>query len=253
MRWLAIRTPPVACDLPNKEMQILDNMQITRRIGQMLLVLSALAGGGANAATNGFIVPPFRGSANSEAGYWERFTVAAGAPGNLADGAGATTGAVLTQHSPNGFLTGSGNIYNFTDASAFTLADTTPFTLGTVVLQTRTVGSELDYNSLQLGFTDADGTHQLAPLARVERDRTPGNGDNVSSLWQWDLSGLNVNSYTIAFAAAESSLSFDSLTLDTWNQFSAISVPEPSVLVLGGGAGLFLLVRARNLRRLDKH
>ena len=37
-----------------------------------------------HAGTNNFVVPEFRGTANSEAGYWESFTVAYGAPGNLA-------------------------------------------------------------------------------------------------------------------------------------------------------------------------
>ena len=231
-------------------------MNFVLRNRQFLLILSLLlAGSATNAATNGLVVPAFRGSANSEAGYWEVFTMAAGAPGNLADGAGSTSGAVLTQHSPNAFLTGSDNIYNFTDASTFTLADVTPFALGTVVLQTRTVGSELDYSSVQLTYTDGGGVHSVAPLFRLELDRSVGNGDNVSSLWQWDLSGLGVSSYSIAFAAAESSMSFDALTLDTWNQFSV--VPEPSVAALGGIAGLLLLTRARNfkpaLRRLGKH
>lgn len=214
-----------------------------------------VAGGVAQAGTNGFYAPTWRGTANTEAGYWEVFTVAAGAPGNLADRAGSTTGAGLTQNNPTSFLTGSGNIYNFTDASTFTLADVTPFALGTVVLQTRTVGSELDYSSVQLTYTDGGGVHSVAPLFRLELDRSVGNGDNVSSLWQWDLSGLGVSSYSIAFAAAESSMSFDALTLDTWNQFSV--VPEPSVAALGGIAGLLLLTRARNfkpaLRRLGKH
>lgn len=231
------------------------HMKLVIRNRQLLLILALLGGGLANAATNGFVAPTFRGSANSEAGYWEVFSVAAGAPGNLPDGSGSTSDAVLTQNSPNGFLTGSGNIYNFTDASTFTLADAVPFTLGTVVLQTRTVGSELDYNSVQLTYTDGGGLHSVAPLFRLELDRSVSNGANVSSLWQWDLSGLGVSSYTIAFAAAESSMSFDALTLDTWNQFSV--VPEPSVAALGGIAGLLLLTRARNfkpaLRRLGKH
>jgi len=216
-----------------------------------LLILLTLAGGLASAATNAFVTPTFRGSANSAAGYWEVFTVAAGAPGNLPDGPGSTTSAVFTQHSPNGFLTGSGNIYNFADASAFTLTDTTSFTLGTVILQTRTVGSELDYHSVQLNYTDGSGSHSVSPLFRLELDRSLSNGANVSSLWQWDLSGLGVSSYSIAFAAAESSMSFDSLTLDTWNQFSV--VPEPSVAALGGIAGMLLLARARISRRLGKH
>lgn len=200
------------------------------------------------AATNGFVSPSFRGSADSETGYWETFTVASGAPGNLADQPGATTGAVLTQSNPAAFLTGSGNIYNPSSINSFTLTDSTAFTLGTVVLQTRTVGSELDYTSVTLSYTDGSGAHSLLSLPRLELDRVavPGLGANVSSLWQWDLTGLGVNSYTVSFNAAESSLSFDSLTLDTWNQFAA--VPEPSTMALAG-AGILLLGIARRNRR----
>jgi len=86
------------------------------------------------AATNGFIVPFFRGSNDSQYGYWETFSVPYGSPGNLPDQPGATTSAILTQTNTNAFLTGSGNIYNLA-TSSFTLADPTPVTLGTVVLQ----------------------------------------------------------------------------------------------------------------------
>lgn len=215
-------------------------MKNIRLLSCSLLSASVLmaAAATAHAGTNGFLVPSFRGSVNSEAGYWEVFSVPVGAPGNLPDKPGATTDAVLTQLSPNGFPTSSGNIYNFTDASLFTLADATPFTLGTVVLQTRTIGSELDYNSVLLSYPDGGGLHSLSPLFRYETDRTAGNGFNASSLWQWNLTGLGVNSYTIAFAASGSSMSFDSLTLDTWNQFAV--VPEPSAFALFGlGAVLF--------------
>ncbi len=169
------------------------------------------------AGTNGFIVPPFRGSAKSQAGYWETFSTAVGAPGNLPDKPGATTGALLTQTSPTAFLTGSGNIYNLNGTSAFTLSNATPFTLGTVVLQTRTLGTELDYNSMTLSFTNEFGTHTLAPLPRVELNRgnQPGLGATVSSLWQWNLTGSNISTFVIAFHAAGPSTSFDSLTLDT--------------------------------------
>lgn len=189
-----------------------------------LLLCSALVASLApavRAGTNGFFVPFFRGSSNSEAGYWETFTVAVGAPGNLPDKPVATTGAVLTQSDTNAFLTGSGNIYNLSGLSSFTVADTTPFTLGTVVLQTRTLGAELNYGSVLLNYTNESGAHALPPLSRVELDRgsVPGLGNTVSSLWQWDVSGLNVSNYFLSFSAAGPSLSFDSMTLDTWEQF----------------------------------
>lgn len=204
-----------------------------------------VAAGAAEAATNGFFAPAWRGTANSEAGYWEQFSVAVGVPGNLADRPGATTGAVLTQTDPLGFLTGSLNIYNLDGTSRFTLTDSTPFTLGTVLLQTRTIGAELDYNSIAFTYTDGNGTHTLTPLFRYESDRgsVPGLGATVSSAWQWDLTGLGVTDYTISFAAAGPSLSFDSLTLDTAAVFSV--VPEPATAALGALGALILLTRKR--------
>src|SRR5687767_13849026 len=184
-------------------------LNIKTRIFSAVATLGLVAGWTpVKAGTNGFIAPSFRGSANSEAGYWELFSTPVGVPGNLADRAGATTGAVLTQSDPQAFLTGSGNIYNLNGLSQFTLADTTPFNLGTVVLQARTLGAELDYGSVGLTYSDGSGTHALAPLFRQELDRgtQPGLGTTVSSLWQWNLTGLDVSSYTIAFNAAGPSL-----------------------------------------------
>lgn len=190
----------------------------------LILTLIALTSGHAVAGTNGFLVPTFRGTANAQAGYWETFSTAVGAPGNAPDKAGATTGARLTQSDTNAFLTGSGNIYNLSGTSEFSLADQTPFALGTVVLQTRTLGTELDYASAELLYTDGSGTHIVAPLPRVELNRgsQPGLGATVSSLWQWNLTGLGVTAYTVRFRAAGASTSFDSLTLDTADTFTPL-------------------------------
>jgi hypothetical protein len=201
-------------------------MKVSQVVAGIALFLSVLSSP-VLAGTNGFFVPFFRGSTNSEAGYWETFTVPVGASGNLADRPGATTGAVLSQTDTNAFLTGSGNIYNLSGTSVFTLSDSTSFTVSTVVLQARTLGGELDYQSLLLSYTNGSGQQSLTPLRQVELNRgdQPGLGPTVSSLWQWDLTGLNVNTYTISFKAAGASLSFDSMTLDTWNQFAPLFTP----------------------------
>lgn len=198
------------------------------RFGQAMVICALVSWvGTAHAGTNGFLVPPFRGAPDTESGYWETFTVPHNTPGNLPDQAGATTGAVFTQMNTNAFLTGSGNIYNLNGVSSFMLMDKTPFTLGTVVLQTRTVGSELDYDSVSLNYSDTEGSHSLAPLFRYELSRSAGQGFSVSSLWQWDLAGLSVSNFTIAFIASGPSLSFDSLTLDTASQFNNTFPEQP--------------------------
>lgn len=197
---------------------------LTRMVAFAVITASSLWAG-----TNDFVVPAFRGSANSEFGYWETFTVPFGAPGNFPDQPGATTGAILTQFNTIAFLTDSRNIYNLS-TSSFALTDSTPFALGAVVLQTRTIGSELDYGSASLICTNDSGGHVLAPLFRHELNRTSGQGVNVSSLWQWDLTGLGVTNYNVVFNAVGDSVSFDSLTLDVANLFSPAFPQEPFAL-----------------------
>jgi hypothetical protein len=108
-----------------------------------------------------------------------------------------------------------------------------------VVLQTRTLGSEINYGAVSLSYTDGSGTHFLAPLAHIELDRGTTLGASVSSLFQWNLSGLGISEYSITFAGAGPSVSFDAMTLDAWNQF-AVVVPEPSTYALLGLGGLML-------------
>lgn len=181
------------------------------------------------ASTDGFIVPSFRGAAGTETGTWEVFTTAVGAPGNVA-GAGATTDAVMTQSDPGAFLTGTGNIYNMGGTSRFELTDGTAQPVGTVVLQTRTVGTEFDYASVRLVFTVGGETREVQPLFRQELKRTQGQGFNVSTLWQWDLTGLGVETYTIRFDASGHSLSLDSISLDVAPQFTPAFVGQPFAL-----------------------
>ncbi len=190
----------------------------------LLAFTLCLSAGLVQAGTNGFVVPLFRGTPHTQAGYWESFSIPVGAPGNPPDRPGATTAATLTQSETNAILTGSGNLYNPSGASVFTLADSAPFVLGTVIVQTRTLGSELDYASAMLSCTNQSGAVALAPTAAAELDRgsQPGLGATVSHLWQWDLTGLGVTAYAVTFRASGESLSFDSLTLDVADRFQPL-------------------------------
>jgi len=203
-----------------------------------------------HASTTGFITPDFRGDANTEYGYWESFpTNAAFAVPISPDQPGATTGAQMTQQTPGAVVTGTFNIYNPAGASLFEIADSTSFTVGTVALQVRSSGTELDYGSVTLSYDTGGGPIMLAPLGRAELDRQeiPGFGFNVSSLWQWDLTGLGISDYTLSFTAAGPHLSLDSIQLDTAETFSPI--PEPSSLALVGlGVAMFVLRRQSRTR-----
>lgn len=198
------------------------------------------------AGTNGFYVPTYRGESGSQAGYWESFSVAVGAPGNKANFGNDTT-SVLTQTQADAIAVGSGNIYNMPSASEFTISYSGSGPVGLVTLQARTSGTELDYGSVSLNY----GAGTLT-ATRVELDRTsfgtpgvPGpQGFNVSSAWTWDLSPYAASGYTISFKAAEPSLSFDSATLDTQ------VVPEPGTWALAGlGVAAMLLAGHRHSRR----
>ena len=190
----------------------------------------------APASTNNFVVPSFRGQSDSEIGFWERFTVPYGAPGNAADQPGSTSGALVTQTlSLSAFATGSGNLYDPSAPMAFRLADTVPYSLGTVVLQIRTLGSELAYDQVQLSYTDGTGPQALAPVVRQELDRGTILGASVSYLWQWDLQGLGATEYSLAFGTPDPSLSLDAITVDTWTGFQAVPEPSSIVLLLAGG------------------
>jgi hypothetical protein len=197
-------------------------MRLCYSISIATLILTGVVG--SHAGTNNFSVPFFRGSPNSELGFWENFTTASGGE-NSPDRPGSTSGAVLIQSNTNAILTSTFNIYNPADLSEFTLRDGTPFVLGTVVLQARTLGAELDYGAVALTYTNESGSHSLPPAYRLERDRGTTLGASLSLLWQWDLTGLGVTNYSVSFKAIGPSLSFDSVTLDTWDQFAKV-VPE---------------------------
>lgn len=214
-----------------------------KKLIALSVAVAALTGTGSNAVagTNGFYVPSFRGGPGAQAGYWESFTVAVGAPGNKANFGNDTT-SVLTQYEVSAMVLGSGNIYNQPSASEFTISYSGGGPVGQVILQARTSGSELDYGSVSLNYGAGTLTASRTELDRVQFG-TPGvpgpQGFNVSSAWQWDLSPYAVSGYTISFKAAEPSLSFDSATLDTQ------VVPEPGTWALAGLGVMTLLVGSR--------
>ncbi|HAB19839.1 MAG TPA: PEP-CTERM sorting domain-containing protein [Verrucomicrobiota bacterium] len=219
-------------------------MNVLTLLGGGLLGLGVL--GSLHAGTNNFYVPTFRGEPGAQAGYWEDFTIPFGSIGNLPN-FGTGINAMLTQTAPGAIITGgaAGNIYNMQNASAFTVNYSSSLPVRTVVLQTRTIGTELAYDSIRLNYGFEGGS---LPADRVELDRSPFGGGGgpqgffVSSAWEWDLSSLNVGTFSITFNAAEPSLSFDAMTLDTQ------LVPEPSTWALLGMGGFAVLFASRYRR-----
>lgn len=190
----------------------------------------------ASAAMDGFVTPFYRGTAGSTYGGWERFTVATdNGVGNLPELPGSNANARIIQYEPNAFLLSSGNIYNIAHESEFDLIYTGVEPVGFVTFQTRTGGFELDYANVGIVYDLGSGP-QFLPGTRFETDRVlaGAGGVFVSSLWHWDLSDLNVSSFKIQFDAAASSLSLDSVTIDTLSKAQTAIVPEPGTWALLG-------------------
>jgi len=141
--------------------------------------------------------------------------------GNTLIGGGSGSGSAATslgfastkstETTGGAFITGGGNIYSPSVATAFDLdlalasAATAPLR---VALQTRTLGSELDYAGMRLNGLAADSTTEL------ERIALGGfGGSQVDTLFVWTLQA-GVSALEFAFAAVESSVSFDALTVD---------------------------------------
>lgn len=199
----------------------------------------------AYANTSFFVAPSFRGGPYSTFAGWEVFTTPVGAPGNLGDIAGSTPQATLTQSDPLASITGTGNLYNQNGVSSFELkySNVDARNIDMVVLQVRSVGSELNYDSFRLeyGATSLAGT-------RTELERTPfggppgtpGSGVSVTSSYTWKLDENPNSPLTFKFTAADVSVSFDAAHLDIH------SVPEPSTwALLGLGASALIVLQRR--------
>jgi hypothetical protein len=176
---------------------------------------------------------------------WERFRSATG--GNTPD-VGSFAGGVFPGTSPawdvfdtsgQSFVTGGGNIY--APAAVTNITVRVPnFGLGagwttTVLLQVRTLGTEVDPASVLL-----DGA---APVSSRELFREtfggPG-GFRVDTLYRFEVAG-NADGYSIRFDAASSSMSLDRVAVDT---FTVVPAPAAASML-----GLWAAAAAGRRRR----
>lgn len=109
----------------------------------------------------------------------------------------------------------AGNIYSPSGQTGYEVADATPFTLGTVVLQWQTDGQLVDFSTLRLV---AAGGINLAPTNFITEYKSSGSafgGVLNRTAAQWNLTGLGVTSYTLQFQSVGTSTSLQELLLDT--------------------------------------
>lgn len=178
-----------------------------------------------------------RGDENTSFAHWDHI----GGPGttdtvdSTPDGGNeGTTSAVLTPNNAGAFVTGSGaggNIYSFSDTPDFTVAVAPDYAggEGTLALQVKVLGTDLDLNSVTLGGEAWDSNETL-----FSGDATgPFGGADNEYLFVWDNISLS-SPVEVDFMATGSSMSLDEVAVD----FSTIDPPAP--VPLPAGVWLFL-------------
>ncbi len=151
--------------------------------------------------------------------------------GNIGPG-----GAELRETTGAPFLTGGGNIYSPTAMTAFEVdidgfGDTgLPVR---VALQTRILGTEIDYGAVLLNGIGFDSRTELGRVALGGF-----GGSQVDTLFLWTLpAGSTV--FSFAFQSDGSSMSLDQLAVDV----APVPLPLPVLLFGSGLAGLALRAR----------
>lgn len=192
-------------------------------IGYRSLVVGACLFGAAHTGGQGFVEPSGFGWERSDPTAthheWDDFVSASGDnPPDVAASPAIVPGSAvvpnLIETTGTAFRTTTGNIYSITSIIEFELVVPTFQTSGgttEVLLQTRTLGREVDPATIL-----ADG---LPPVESIELFReflgpdTQFGGSLVYALWRFEVP--STDAVTIVFAAEDTSLSLDKLSVDT--------------------------------------
>jgi len=192
------------------------------RIAALLAMIWTIATAAGSPARADFFLPTLwtRGDARSTYQQWDVFVEADGDPANVPD-IGEMNSYSTDELVPNvrdttglSFITG-GNIYSFSVATEIDVivpnAGLGDWYHTTVILQTRTKGSEIDTSAAKIAG--------IKPVQILELSREPAGGPfgdsfTVDTLFRWELPG-NLASYLIEFPALGSSMSLDRVAVDT--------------------------------------
>lgn len=165
-----------------------------------------------------------RGDAGGTYAEWNSFDSPEGPNPPDAGYVGFADSAAANVALANGsaFITSTGNIYSTSGATAFDVtlpgAGTASVGASYLVAQINTLGSELDPNSLRLSYDDGD--QQLTPLGSMETHRlTLGGfgGDEVTTLYWWELSAVSPAEYQLQFSATDAHMSLAELVIDAYS------------------------------------
>ena len=212
--------------------------------GGLALVMSSLA----NADFVVEDVPAWRGDANTAYYSWESFTSADGImdgpnfPGNEMFPSG---NALLFNFGSGATIAGSGNLYAFggpLNIHTYGYSDTD---VQDVVFNFATLGTEIDYMSAMLAWTDGEENGESGVIMPVmdysinfyqEADFGQGMGAIVNVSWSFDLSGIDadIREVGLIWDSESFNISLDSASMDL--RFAA--VPAPGALAVLGLAGL---------------
>lgn len=192
------------------------------------------SGSGATSATP-WIAAPATGSLYAE---WNYFTDDSGptvvdsTPDIASFGLGAGA-ASLTETTGFAFIPGSGNVYSFSGATAFSLSLPGGSGIFDVWLRASTQGTLPNTTATLNGVAATAVQTYTAPAGGM-------GGDEKEMYWKWSVA--SAPTYSFAFSASGSSMSLDQLAV------YAAPVPEPSTYAMLG-LGLAGLALARGRRR----
>lgn len=117
------------------------------------------------------------------------------------------------------FITSSGGIYSHQDLTTFEVNYDAKFDstgeITNVIFQTKVAGTQLDNNSMVILYESGGQTHSIAPLFRAQDDPQTGNFTEWTiTAFQWNLTGLGIRNFKIAFAAGGISMSLAQAQMD---------------------------------------
>jgi hypothetical protein len=182
----------------------------------------------------------FNGFGGPAASTWS--AINPGGTANAFDANAATSGSIITS---------GGNIYSFSGVVIPRLvipnnldgvAGNNPTGATTLLLQVRAGGTPIDGATVRL-VDPISGTEISPFLDQVLANSGSGMSAVQDRMFQFVVGG-NADSYTINFSAAGASMSMARVAVDThWDPTAP--VPEPSLMLMIGGAGLWVWRRSR--------